>query len=136
MRPLRAASAALTAVVVDCASASRALVRDALRSHSFSMVGEGACGDEAVALFERHRPALAVVDLVLPRLDGAAAAERILARHPEATVLVTSAFASRERLLFCHRIGVAHVLLKPIDLERLARFLQRRFGELRAAEAA
>ena len=46
----------------------------------FEIVGEARDGMEAVALAEKLKPDVVVMDLMMPVLDGAAATERILRR--------------------------------------------------------
>lgn len=61
----------------------------ALRS-DFELVGEAANGEEAIAAVERLKPAVVIMDLRLPRLDGIAATARIKARWPAVRVVVHS----------------------------------------------
>jgi len=61
----------------------------ALRS-DFELVGEAADGEEAIAAVERLKPAVVIMDLRLPRLDGIAATARIKARWPAVRVVVHS----------------------------------------------
>jgi PAS domain S-box-containing protein len=51
-------------------------------------------GEEAVGLFERHASqiALAVLDVVMPRLGGPSAALRIRARAPQLPIILTSGY--------------------------------------------
>ncbi|MCZ7666733.1 MAG: response regulator transcription factor [Chloroflexi bacterium] len=52
------------------------------QSGEVQVVGQAATGQEAIQLAEQHKPDLVVMDLSMPRLDGAQAAERILDMKP------------------------------------------------------
>jgi NarL family two-component system response regulator LiaR len=105
------------------------IVRQGLRSYLSSrqgieVVGEAADGEQAVARAARLRPDVVLVDLVMPVLDGIGAIERILARDPDARVLVLTSFASEDQLLPALRAGAVGYLLKdvePAELERAVR---------------
>lgn len=55
------------------------------------VVGEAACGEDALRLHAELQPALLVMDVSMPGIGGLAALERLLARAPEARVLMLSA---------------------------------------------
>jgi two-component system chemotaxis response regulator CheY len=108
-----------TAVVVDDSATVRIFLRLALERAGYVVVGEGSDGESAQALYERHRPDLLTLDVVLPLLDGVAAVQALLSRHPEAVVVMCSSLASRDKVLACRQAGVKHFLLKPFEAEKL-----------------
>ena len=59
-------------------------------------MGECAAGGEALAVWERLRPQLVLLDIGLPDIDGLAVAERMTA-HPDApTVVLVSSRDGRD----------------------------------------
>lgn len=64
-------SDALTVVLVDDSEDIRSLVRTRLRlTGSFSVVGEGGTGRDAVDLAAAHRPELMLLDISMPDMDA------------------------------------------------------------------
>jgi two-component system, chemotaxis family, protein-glutamate methylesterase/glutaminase len=55
-----------------------------------SVVGEAGDGEEAVALAERQRPDVVVLDIHMPRMDGYQAARAIMERAPAPIVMATA----------------------------------------------
>lgn len=55
------------------------------------VVGEAESGEAALAQYPRLAPALVVMDISMPGMGGLDAVTRLLARHPEADILVLSA---------------------------------------------
>jgi len=108
-----------TAVIVDDSKIGRFFARNAFTRAGWAVLAEGATGTEAVRLYEMHRPSLMLLDVVLPEMDGLAAAREILARYPEAKLVMCSAFAAREQVLEAHALGVASFLVKPLSAEKL-----------------
>ena len=72
----------------------------------------GADGDEAVELFERERPDVLLMDIQMPGTDGLAAAERILAAHPEARIVFLTTFSDDEYIVRALRLGAKGYLIK------------------------
>lgn len=78
-------------------------------------------GLEAVERACRSTPALIVLDLRMPRLDGIAAARtlRTLPGLQATPILAVSAHAGDEDRQACRAVGVNDVLAKPVDVARL-----------------
>lgn len=107
-----------TAVIVDDSPIMRSHLRVLLQQAGCEVVAEGSQGDDVVALYERHRPDVMTLDIVMPGKDGVSAATELLARHPHATVVMCTSLTSRDKILACQKAGVAHYLLKPFQPER------------------
>ena len=56
------------------------------------VVGEGSDGNEAVDLFRRHRPDVAILDLCMPNMNGIDATKAILRFDPRARILIFTTF--------------------------------------------
>ena len=77
-----------------------------------AVVGEGRDGDRAVELFERERPDVLLMDIQMPGTDGLAAAERILAAHPDARIVFLTTFSDDEYIVRALRLGAKGYLIK------------------------
>jgi two-component system, NarL family, invasion response regulator UvrY len=65
------------------------LVIDA--SPGFELAGEAGSGEEGLALAERLRPDLVLIDVRMPGMNGVETARRLAADRPEAVVVLISA---------------------------------------------
>jgi DNA-binding NarL/FixJ family response regulator len=100
------------------------VVRDGLRGMlageaDFEVVGEAASGAEAVALTDRERPDVVLMDLQMPEMDGATATAEIAARFPATRVLVLTTFDADADILRAVEAGATGYLLKDTPRERL-----------------
>jgi DNA-binding NarL/FixJ family response regulator len=85
-------------LIVDDHAAFRTFARTLLQSEGFQIVGEAEDGASAIATAARLRPAVVLLDVQLPDLDGFAVAERLTAEaDPPQVVLVSSRDASSYR---------------------------------------
>ena len=109
-----------TAVLIDDSSTSRRSLRAMLTQLGFDVVAEGERGDQAIPLFEQHRPTVLMLDIVLPVVDGVTVATSLLKKYPDATVVMCSSISARDKIVACRDAGVAHFVLKPFTPEKLA----------------
>jgi len=92
----------------------------------FRVVGEGADGDEVVAAVRLHRPELVVMDVRMPRMNGAEATRRLredLTDPPPVLILTT--FQDEEVLSSALRAGASGFLLKDAPGEEILRAARR-----------
>jgi len=106
-----------------------AVLREGLRSFlelqdGIEIVGDAADGAEAVELAERLRPAVVLMDLVMPKLDGVEAMRALRERVPETRVIILTSYIDDERLLPAIRAGAAGYLLKNAEPQELARAIR------------
>lgn len=73
-------------------------------------------GWEAIQAYSRLKPDVVLMDFSMPRLNGATASRMILARDPNAKIILVSGAASPAQL---NGLGVVAILPKPVDLDRL-----------------
>lgn len=100
------------------------LVRQGIRalleqSSEVQVVAEAATGEEAIQLAEIHKPEVVVMDLSMPRLDGAQAAERILDMNLPTQIIILSMHADTTMVQQLLRRGVKGYLLKDAVTEEL-----------------
>ena len=117
-----------TAIIVDDSPLIRAQLRMILGRLGCTVVGEGASGDDVRALYEKHRPDVVTLDIVMPGKDGVTAAIELLGAYPEARVVMCTSLATRDKVIACQRAGVRHYLLKPFDQQRAEQILRFAIG--------
>jgi two-component system, NarL family, invasion response regulator UvrY len=101
-------------LIVDDQPDIRALFRLMLdrRDGELEVVGEAACGEDALALVETLHPTVIVLDEMMPGLSGIQTAERILARRPEQRILLCSACSDARLRERAQAAGVTAYLSK------------------------
>jgi DNA-binding NarL/FixJ family response regulator len=83
------------------------------------VVAEAGDGREAVQLARRHTPAVALLDIRMPVLDGLRAAREILALSPGTRVLILTTFDADEYVYEALRGGASGFLLKDAPADQL-----------------
>ncbi len=83
------------------------------------VVAEAENGVEAVRQAALARPAVVLMDIRMPELDGLAATEQILRQHEPPTIVVLTTFDQNEYIYRALRAGAAGFLLKDAPSSRL-----------------
>ena len=96
-----------------------------LRSPQIRVVGEAPDGETAVALAERRRPDVVIMDLRMPGMDGIEATEELLKRIPDASVIVFTAYSERALLARSLDSGAKGYILKEAPHETLLRAIEK-----------
>jgi two-component system, chemotaxis family, chemotaxis protein CheY len=112
-------------LVVDDAMIMRKLIRDVAVEAGWEIAGEAANGADAVALYEKLRPDLVTMDLVMPIMGGNEALRRIRAVDSDARVVVITALDQKQTLTESIRDGALDFIVKPFDRERILGFLRK-----------
>jgi two-component system response regulator NreC len=85
----------------------------------FRVVGETGDGLEAVQLIERLRPAIAVLDLMMPSLGGLEVARTTKERSPQTRILVLSMYSNEAYVLEALRAGALGYVIKESSSDDL-----------------
>lgn len=87
----------VTVLIVDDQAPFRAVARTVVDlAAGFAVVAEAESGEEAVDLAAAERPALVLMDINLPGIDGIEATRRILAAQPSTVVVLLSTYRAAD----------------------------------------
>ena len=102
------------------------LVRDVLQFHGYSTL-EAETGEAGVALAREQRPALILMDVQLPGMDGRTALKTLKAdtntRH--IPIIALTAFAMKGDRESLQTEGFDDYMAKPVDIKELPKMVER-----------
>jgi NarL family two-component system response regulator LiaR len=87
----------------------------------FTIVGEGANGEEVVQLVNELKPDVVIMDIAMPKLNGIEATRQIKVTNPRTGVLILSAYDDDEYVFALLKAGAAGYLLKSVSGDELVR---------------
>ena len=111
MEPLRI-------IIADDESIRLLSLRGQLNALGHRVIAEASTGEEAVALADRWRPDLAILDIKMPLMDGIEAAERITQARPIPIILLT-AYSETQLVERAAQANISAYLMKPVSEEDL-----------------
>jgi NarL family two-component system response regulator LiaR len=107
-------------LVDDHAVVRSGLAAFVLAYDDLELVAEAADGAEAVRLCDHLPPDVILMDLLMPRMDGAAATRAIRTHHPHVQVLILTSFSEDRLIQDALNAGAIGYLLKNVTATELA----------------
>jgi two-component system, chemotaxis family, chemotaxis protein CheY len=80
-------------------------------------------GAEAIDSYQRCKPDLVMMDIVMPGIDGVETVRRICEADPSARIVMVSSLSYQEKVKQAILAGAKHFVLKPIKPDLLYRVL-------------
>ena len=105
------------------------IVREGIRAlleaeDDIEVVGEAETGRQAIQLVKRLRPAVVLMDIAMPLLNGLEATRRIRKAVPTTRVLILSAHGDDEYIRQVVLLGAAGYLIKETSADLLSRAIR------------
>lgn len=108
-----------SALIVDDHPFIRSTVRFLLAEAGIAVVAETDNGVDAVQLAREHRPALIVLDIALPRLDGLNVVRRLSLSNLPTRILILTSQSANIYARRCRRVGAHGYLCKSEEIAEL-----------------
>ncbi|MFC5402906.1 ANTAR domain-containing response regulator [Cohnella soli] len=107
-----------TVIIADDDPIIRMDMREMLQEYGYIVAGTAKNGEESVEMAAKLRPALILLDVKMPRMNGLKAARLIRRMYDPAIVLVT-ACSGKDTVREAGEAGVTAYLVKPVSEENL-----------------
>lgn len=120
-----------TVLIVEDDPDIQCLIQTVLEQSKITVVACARDGEEGVALYEKHRPALVLMDVRMPRMDGITALKKIRSADPEAVVVILTAHRSVDTAVESFRSHAFEYLDKPFKPATLIQVTRRGLIEAR-----
>jgi DNA-binding NarL/FixJ family response regulator len=95
------------------------------RQPDMQVIASAGTGEEAIELFNEYRPDVLVMDLQLPHRSGIDTIREIRSAHPDARIVVLTAYHGEEDVFAAIQEGAASYLFKNAFASQLADFIRR-----------
>lgn len=120
-------------LIVDDESLAREYVKSIIDWEYF---GLNVCamardGEEAIELIKKYKPSIAIIDIVMPTVDGIALAQYLRDNDINIQIIVISGIESFSTVRKTIQLNVRDYLLKPFDVEDLENILLKLVSELK-----
>lgn len=111
----------IRAVVVDDEKETIQLFSDLLTSNGIKVVGKGYNGQDAVFLYQKLKPDVLFLDILMPVYDGVYAIKQIRDSHPEAKIIAIYDKLSVGKEIELNRLKPSEIIREPIDVDDILR---------------
>ncbi len=112
-----------TVLVVDDNSDVRSLLVELLELKNFKVVGTGRNGQDAVILYEKLKPDITFLDVVMPNTDGLYALDHIREMNSDAVVIMITTDLSKDTAKRLEDLRATAIVYKPFDIDDLVKIV-------------
>lgn len=107
-------------VIVDDAIFMRTVLKKMIEQvESFTILGEGSNGYEAIAVAKKHQPDIVTLDITMPEMDGILAVPEILKVSPNTRIIMISAMGQQSMVIEAIKLGAKDFVIKPFEKSRV-----------------
>lgn len=119
-------------MIVDDAPIARDIEYAFLSREGYEVI-EATDGDEAVEKYPRLTPALVILDIMMPHMDGISALKKIKKINPMARVIICSAADDYRLIELAKKEGAVGYIIKPYTGAEFIREVKKHLPEPKKA---
>lgn len=109
----------ISAIVIDDEQDVLDVFCEYLKVKNVNILAEGRNGKEAVELYQKLKPDVVLMDLVMPQYDGFYGIENIRKYDPDSKIIIFSASLTPEYIDMLRKMKVSGISVKPYDMDRI-----------------
>jgi len=109
----------ISAIVIDDEQDVLDVFCEYLKVKNVNVLAEGRNGKDAVELYQKLKPDVVLMDLVMPQYDGFYGIENIRKYDPDSKIIIFSASLTPEYIDMLRKMKVSGISIKPYDMDRI-----------------
>ena len=112
-------------LIADDATFMRMMIKSIITKQGYEVVGEAENGKQAVDLYFETTPDLVTMDITMPEMDGIEAVQAIMAKAPDAKIIMCSAMGQQSMVMEAIQAGAKDFIVKPFQPDRIMQALEK-----------
>ncbi len=109
----------ISAIVIDDENDVLEVFCEYLKVKNVNVLAKGRNGKDAIELYQKLKPDVVLMDLVMPHYDGFYGIENIRKYDPDSKIIIFSASLTPEYVDILRKMKVSGISIKPYDMERI-----------------
>jgi two-component system chemotaxis response regulator CheY len=106
-------------LIVDDTMFMRTLLKNILFSGGHDIIGEAEDGEQAVEQYQKLKPDLVTMDVVMPKMNGIDALKAIKGADPSARVVMCTAVGQEQMVKLAIKSGAKGYIVKPFQAPKV-----------------
>ena len=115
----------ITTIIIDDDKDITAVFAEYLKLHGIATLGIGHNGKSAIELYQKIKPSVVFLDVMMPDYDGFYGLEKIKQFDPNARVIMVTADVTRETHDRLVSLGANMIIHKPFEIEEILMIINR-----------
>lgn len=116
-------------LIADDTTLMREMIRGALPSEEYQIVGEAVSGDQAVEMYKQTQPDVMILDINMPKMNGIDALAEIMKFDPNANVIMCSDQKYESMIMMSLKKGAKDFIVKPFKSYDVLLAVKKIFSE-------
>jgi len=113
-------------LIVDDAKFTRNMLKKIINKTNYAeVVGEATNGNEALELYDKLKPDMVTMDLVMPEKGGIETTEELIKKDNNALIVIVSALGQEALVLEAAKKGAKDFIQKPFKNEQVLEVMER-----------
>ena len=112
-------------LIADDSSFMRIMLKEELFESGFENIIEAKTGNEALTMYKVERPAVVILDVTMPEMDGIETLKHIKKVDPDANVIMCSSMGQEEVVMSCFEAGAVDFVMKPFKPGRVLQAISK-----------
>lgn len=109
----------IRAIVVDDDKETVSLFSEILSSNDIEVVGKGYNGQEAAFLYQKLKPDVVFLDVMMPVYDGIYGIGKIREMDPDAKIIITTNQMTINSQIALNKLNPSAIVKEPIDVDEI-----------------
>ncbi len=116
-------------LIADDTALMRKMMREALPSEEYQIVGEAVSGDLAIEMYKETKPDVMLLDINMPKMNGIDALTEIMKIDPDAKVIMCSDQKYESMIMMALKKGAKDFVIKPFTSYDIFLAVKKLFNE-------
>ena len=116
-------------LIADDTALFREMIKNALSSEEYQIVGEAVSGGQAVDMYKEKKPDLMILDINMPKMNGIDALTAVMEYDPEAKVIMCSDQKYEGMIVMAIKKGAKDFIVKPFTISDVLFAVKKAFEE-------
>lgn len=116
-------------LIADDTALFREMIKNALGSEEYQIVGEAVSGGQAVDMYKEKKPDLMILDINMPKMNGIDALVAVMDYDPEAKVIMCSDQKYEGMIVMAIKKGAKDFIVKPFTTSDVLFAVKKAFEE-------
>ena len=116
-------------LIADDTALFREMIKNALSSEEYHIVGEAVTGGEAVEMYKEKKPDLLILDVNMPKMNGIDALIAVKKYDPKARIIMCSDQKYESMIMMALKKGAKDFVIKPFTSYDVLLAVKKLFDE-------
>ncbi len=114
-----------TVLVIDDSKFIVNEIESIVTKQGYEVVGHAKSGEEGITMYEKLKPDIVTLDIIMPGIDGIETAGEILKFDPKARIVILSSLYDHDSIEEINEVGLKYIIAKPIEADQMCEVLKQ-----------